>query len=98
MSSIPFDPFRGGGNDWTYLYGSNGTSYYIIVSYGPDGQSGNGPTGTRTEPLIVKDYTGARETDWDRAAYRDGKLILRDLIYAASNGTSSGGDIIKTGP
>jgi prepilin-type N-terminal cleavage/methylation domain-containing protein len=98
MSSIPFDPFRGGGNDWTYLYGSNGTSYYIIVSYGPDGISGNGTTGTRVGPLSVKDYTGAKENDWNRAAYRDGKMMLRDLIYDASNGTSSGGDIIKTGP
>lgn len=99
ISSLPFDPFRGGGNDWTYLYGSNGTSYYIIASYGPDGMSGNGTTSGRlTEPLLVKDYTGARETDWNRAAYRDGNLTLRDLLYAASNGTSSTGDLVRVGP
>ncbi|MFH1742134.1 MAG: prepilin-type N-terminal cleavage/methylation domain-containing protein [bacterium] len=98
MSSIPFEPFRGGGNDYSYLYGSNGTSYYILVSYGPDGQPGNGLRGNDVEPLLVKDYTGARENDWDRAAYKDGKLTLSQLTYAPSNGTSSGGDVIKTGP
>lgn len=98
MSSIPFDPFRGKGNEWSYLYGSNGTSYYIIASYGPDGVPGNGTGGRGKEPLLVKDYTGARENDWDRAAYYNGTLTLRELIYAASNGTSSGGDIIRVGP
>ncbi len=98
ISSIPLDPFRGKGNEWSYLYGSNGTSYYIIASYGPDGVSGNGTSGTRVEPLLVKDYTGARETDWDRAAYYNGTLTLRELIYAASNGTSSTGDIVRVGP
>ena len=98
MSNIPFDPFRGSGNEWTYLYGSNGTSYYIILSYGPDGMPGNGTSGTNAEPLSVKDYTGARENDWNQAAYRDGHLTLRELTYAPSNGTSSTGDIWRIGP
>jgi type II secretion system protein G len=97
MSSIPFEPFRGKGNEHSYLYGSNGTSYYIIASYGPDGISGSGK-GTNMAPLLVKDYTGAKPSDWDRAAYYNCQLILRDLLYAPSNGTSSLGDIVSTGP
>ncbi len=95
MSTIPFDPFRGSGNEHCYLYGSNGTSYYVIASYGPDGISGNGTSGNRVEPFIVKDYTGAKLNDWDRAAYRDGTLSLPDSLYQSSNGTSSTGEIVR---
>jgi len=99
ISSLPFDPFRGSGNEHTYLYGSNGTSYYIVTSYGPDGMSGNAARIARMQgPMLVKDYTGARENDWDRAAYRDGQASLRELLYAPSNGTSSTGDIVVVGP
>lgn len=37
MSSLPFEPFRGRGNEFSYLYMSDGISYYVIISYGPDG-------------------------------------------------------------
>ena len=37
MSSLPLEPFRGRGNQYSYLYMSDGISYYVIVSYGPDG-------------------------------------------------------------
>ncbi|MFH1743415.1 MAG: prepilin-type N-terminal cleavage/methylation domain-containing protein [bacterium] len=98
MTSLPFDPFRGNGNEYCYPYGSNGTSYYVLTSYGADGVPGNGLRGNNIEPFLTKDYTGARQNDWDRGAYRDGTLTLEQLTYNPSNGISGLGDIIRTGP
>ncbi len=37
IAQVPSDPHRGRGNEYGYLYMSDGSSYYAIVSYGPDG-------------------------------------------------------------
>ena len=75
-----------------------GQAIILLLAMVPTACQGTGSSGKDAEPLTVKDYTGARVNDWDRAAYKDGQMILRDLLYAPSNGTSSLGDIVKTGP
>ena len=95
ISSIPYDPFRGDGAEYGYGYGSNGQSYYIMTSFGPDSQEGAG--GTQGE-LDERDYTGARMSDLRKVAVRKGQLLLTQMVYNSSNGTSSAGDIIRVGP
>ncbi|MBD3266576.1 prepilin-type N-terminal cleavage/methylation domain-containing protein [bacterium] len=95
ISSIPFDPFRKDGNSVSYGYGSDGQSYYIMTSYGPDSSDGFG--GNDGE-LNEREYTGARFNDWNQVGIRDSNYLLRDYVYDSSNGTSSGGDIIRVGP
>ncbi len=95
ISSIPFDPFRGDGASEGYGYGSDGQSYYIMTSFGPDNQDGMG--GSDGE-LDEKQYTGARLDDRKRAGLRDSNWFLSDYVYDPSNGTSSAGDIIRIGP
>lgn len=92
ISSIPFDPFHGDGSSYSYGYGSDGTSYYVITSWGPDQADGG------AEKFNEWAYTGARINDYRRAAVRKGKYVLADYVYNPSNGTSSQGDIIGTGP
>ncbi len=93
ISSIPFDPFHGDGTEFSYGYGSDGTSYYVLTSWGPDQQDGTGD-----EDLNEWQYTGARINDRFEVAYRGSQLTLVDFIYDPSNGTSSQGDVIQTGP
>ncbi len=96
ISSIPYDPFRGDGNEHGYGYGSSGQSYYIMTSWGPDG--GDGLSGISNGELDERDYTGARLSDFRIAAVRKGQWLLSNLVYAPSNGTSSSGDILRVGP
>lgn len=96
ISSIPFDPFRGDGSEEGYGYGSDGQSYYIMTSWGPDG--GDGLAGIDGGELNELEYTGARFSDYKLAGVRDGDFELSDLLYEPSNGTSSTGDIIAIGP
>ena len=93
ITSLLFDPFRGDGKQDSYGYGSDGTSYYIITSWGPDQQDGNS-----VEELNEWRYTGARLNDLRRGAFREAKLVLREHLYDPSNGTSSAGDIVRVGP
>jgi len=95
ISSIPYDPFRGSGTDGGYGYGSDGQSYYILSSWGPDTGDGLGVKGGELEE---RDYTGARLSDYRRAGVRKSKYVLSGLKYDPSNGTSSSGDVISTGP
>lgn len=94
MSSIPFDPFNGDGKTIGYGYGSNGQSYYILNSFGPDGQKLNG----EEDGIDARDYTGARFTDFRLHGFRGSNFFLFELVYDASNGTSSTGDIFRVGP
>ncbi len=89
ISSLPSDPFR---MDCGYGYGSNGQSYYILSSWGPDTQDSNG------EELDERDYTGARLTDLNKAAVRKSQFTMAQLVYNPSNGISSEGDIFRVGP
>lgn len=94
LGSLPFDPFRDGGVDEGYGYGSNGQGYYVLTSWGPDtsdGQSG-------VEEFFECEYTGAQFEDLRSAAYRDSDDFLSQFRYDASNGISSNGDIIRLGP
>ncbi len=95
ISSIPYDPFRGDGAEYGYGYGSNGQSYYIMTSFGPDSQEGIG--GTQGE-LDEREYTGARFSDLRQVAVRKGQFLLQQMVYNSSNGTSSAGDVIRVGP
>ncbi len=95
ISNIPYDPFRGDGNEFGYGYGSNGQSYYMLTSYGPDGQNGNGANQGELDP---REYTGARVSDTRRAGVRKSNFTLAELMYNPSNGTSSTGDILRVGP
>ena len=90
ISSVPYDPFKGDGKEVSYGYGSNGSSYYIITSYGPDGASGN-----TTEKFKELEYTGSRINDLKRVGFRKAKLFLKDYVYESSNGTNSGGDVLR---
>ena len=96
ISSIPYDPFRGDGSETSYGYGSDGQGYYIITSFGPD--TGDGLSGIKQGELDERDYTGARLSDHRLAGVRQGNYLLADLLYDASNGTASTGDLFKTGP
>ena len=93
ISSLPYDPFRGDGNEDGYGYGSNGQSYYILTSWGPDQQDGN-----EVEELFECQYTGSRMMDENQVSYRDSKQWLHQHNYNPSNGITSGGDIIRIGP
>ncbi|MEW6237185.1 MAG: prepilin-type N-terminal cleavage/methylation domain-containing protein [Candidatus Omnitrophota bacterium] len=91
ISSLPFDPFRGDGAEYGYGYGSNGQSYYILTSYGPDSAS----------DIKELEYTGARLDDRKKGGIRKAdakKYYLTDMEYDPSNGTSSSGDILRIGP
>ncbi len=94
ISSLPFDPFHGDGATWGYQYGSNGQSYYILSSWGPDQQDGLGSG----EGFDEREYTGARFTDTRKVGIRDSKFLLSQFIYNASNGITSDGDIMRVGP
>ncbi len=91
ISSLPNDPFR---PDCGYGYGSNGQSYYILTSWGPDMQDGAG------EELNEREYTGASFGDHEEAIVRTPSFTLTfsQALYNPSNGTSSAGDIIRAGP
>jgi hypothetical protein len=93
---MPFDPFRGDGSEKGYGYGSDGQSYYIMTSYGPD--SGDGLAGVSGGGLDEREYTGARVSDFRIAGIRKAKFVLAGLRYDPSNGTSSTGDILSPGP
>jgi len=95
ISSIPYDPFRGSGTDGGYGYGSDGQSYYILTSWGPDTADGLGVKGGE---LDEREYTGARLSDFRRAGVRKSKFVLAGLKFDPSNGTSSSGDILSPGP
>ncbi len=92
ISSLPYDPFR---MDCSYGYGSNGQSYYILTSWGPDGQDSNGASNGE---LDERDYTGARFSDHNIVATRDNNYTIPQLLYEPSNGISSTGDLIRVGP
>ena len=96
MSSLPFDPFRGDGKECGYGYGSNGQSYYILTSYGPDQADGLG--GISGGEFDERDYTGAVFNDSRRHGLRGSEFFLSELVYDPSNGTSSSGDVFITGP
>ncbi len=102
IATIPFDPFRGDGGSRDYQYGSDGISYYIITSYGPDGT--DGAASANPSELDERFYTGATMNDRDQAAVSSSKgggstdMYLSRYVYDSSNGVSSDGDIIKTGP
>lgn len=93
ISSLPADPFRGDGNEFGYGYGSNGQSYYILSSWGPDQSDGN-----PVEELFECHYTGARFADRRNTAFRDASLWTFQHSYNPSNGIVSDGDIIRLGP
>lgn len=94
IATIPFDPFRGDGGSDDYQYGSDGISYYIITSYGPDGTDGSG-----SEEFKEGFYSGANLND-EELPFKQGpsSWTLRDFVYDSSNGVSSPGDIFKVGP
>ncbi|MDP8245410.1 MAG: prepilin-type N-terminal cleavage/methylation domain-containing protein [Candidatus Hinthialibacter antarcticus] len=93
ISSLPADPFRGDGNEEGYGYGSNGQSYYILSSWGPDQRDGN-----EIEELFECHYTGARISDRNKVAFRESEQWLLQHEYNPSNGITSDGDIIRVGP
>ena len=93
ITTFPSDPFRGDGKEAGYGYGSNGQSYYILTSWGPDG--GDGLAGVKGGELYECDYTGAQLNDFRRVAVRKSPYKLSQLRYEPSNGTTSTGDIIR---
>lgn len=93
ISTLPFDPFNGDGASQGYGYGSNGQSYYILTSFGPD--TGDGLVTGNDGELNEFEYTGAKLTDFRRAGIRDSNYFLAEYVYDASNGISSDGDLIK---
>lgn len=94
LGSLPFDPFHGDGTSHGYGYGSNGQAYYVLTSWGPDTADGLGSADEFNE----FEYTGARFTDFRRAAFRDSDWFLSQFLYDSSNGITSDGDLIKVGP
>ncbi len=94
ITSLPYDPFHGDGQEYSYGYGSCDGSYYVLTSWGPDQQDGIGDP----DKLNEWQYTGARMSDRFEVAVRDSQLIMADFLYEPSNGTTSQGDLIKTGP
>lgn len=91
-SPIP-DPASRGLRQDGYQFGSNGTGYYIITSYGPDVADGAGGR----EELHEQFYTGAISTRRE-AAFMSARHTLEQLTYALSNGCQSRGDVFRLGP
>lgn len=98
VSSLPFDPFRGDGVSKGYTYGSNGQSYYVMTSFGPDTSSGLASVSGTQGDFRALQYTGARINDLRRAAYRSANFRLHQFFYDSSNGITSDGDLIMVGP
>jgi hypothetical protein len=98
MSSFPRDSYRNnyGMLSYGYGYGSNGSSYYILTSYGPDGV--DGIKGVEGGELDERQYTGARFDQRDRAGIRGSRFILSEYRFDPSNGLNSSGDIIMIEP
>ncbi len=94
ISSIPFDPFNGDGSESSYGYGSDGVSYFIITSWGPDKVDGLGGKNGFDE----RDYTGADVSDRSRSGLRGSRYVLADFKYDPSNGVASSGEIFSIGP
>jgi prepilin-type N-terminal cleavage/methylation domain-containing protein len=94
ISSIPFDPFNGDGSESSYGYGSDGVSYYIITSWGPDKVEGLGGK----DGFDERDFTGSDVSDRSRSGLRGSRYVLADYKFDPSNGISSSGEIFSVGP
>ena len=95
IPTLPFDPFRAEGASEDYQYGSDGFSYYVITSYGPDGVSGFSHEGGSVS-FDEGWYSGAQYFDTRESALgRISKLPMMRFLYHPTNGLTSGGDIIK---
>ena len=69
VSSIPNDPFRSGANAYTYYVSAN-SSYYVVVSYGPNRaaeitaiSNAGALTGTVTDDICITNGTPAGTTN-----------------------------------
>ncbi|HNT34849.1 MAG TPA: type II secretion system protein [bacterium] len=91
LTSLPTDPFRDN-NTKSYMYGANapnGLTCWMLTSYGPD----NTKTGTIETPYL-SDGTVPGSCDPSVRADR----INPVNIYDPTNGTTSVGEIYRTGP
>ena len=100
ITSFTQDPFRknvGADRLGCYLYATDGLTFWVVWSIGPD-QEGD---------IILTDEipTGAAaadtmddETIWRNPNDRLANITLTGMTYNASNGTLSAGDVWRSGP
>lgn len=67
-----------------YRYATNGSSCWILASLGPNGKA----------DIKIEDFCDPKKANCDVRKFRMEYAVL----YDTSNGTTSDGDIIKTGP
>ncbi len=92
MPMLPSDRLRGDGETFAYQYNSDGKSWYIVTSYGPDGDS------DIPEELYTGAHLSASDADQERPAFKGAEMPLSEYTYDSSNGLISNGDIVRTGP
>lgn len=92
LTSLPMDPFRENGKA-SYQYGANapnGLTCWMLTSYGPD----NTKTGQIETPYLSASGTAG---SCDPSVKTAGG-INPEYIYDPTNGTTSAGEIYRTGP
>jgi prepilin-type N-terminal cleavage/methylation domain-containing protein len=93
LSTLPTDPFDSNGKG-VYKYATRFLSCWILSSYGPDNTCSLGAA--ETDYVSGTGDSGANPCDtraW--TAYWEAQV---DVLYDPTNGTTSKGDVIRTGP
>ena len=89
ITSFADDRFRKGAIAPHYLYASDGLSFWVVWSAGPD----------RTDNIMaLADLVFAATDTWTDSNKRLCRITHSGLTYAASNGTESKGDVWRCGP
>jgi prepilin-type N-terminal cleavage/methylation domain-containing protein len=94
LSALPTDPFDANGKA-PYKYTTRYLSCWIMSSFGPD-NTRSLETGADSETDYV-DSTGTVGA-CDTRLWRQTYEAMEGIIYDPTNGTTSPGDIVRTGP
>lgn len=89
--SIPKDPFHVGktkSQRELYRYATNGVSCWIMMSYGPD----------QDEDIAIEEFPSFEGAVCDLKNFLSHFGKGTAVLYDSTNGVTSSGDIIKTGP
>ena len=91
--ATPLDPFSqkrvaGKTVKEPYRYATNGSTFWIVTSVGPDGR----------EDIRMEDFRVPQKTDCDVTEFLRLSGIGIDVMYDVTNGATSTGDIVRFGP
>lgn len=93
LTSLPKDPFRANGDGY-YCYATRYLSCWILHSYGPDNTDLDATGMIQLETTYVAPTDPGEACDWNICLVNLGQ----DPTYDPTNGTTSSGSIIRTGP